>query len=100
MEAPSVSQETYTLRKLINIGDVDAFGKCTGAFKTYTLSGYVRVQSESDDNLNCLGCKSQLPVPIAYYVCCYTCAFDSRCSDTIAFAVESILGPGTATDRH
>ncbi|KAI9296103.1 30S ribosomal protein S21e [Neoconidiobolus thromboides FSU 785] len=36
----------------INIGEVDASGKYTGAFKTYALSGFVRHLGESDDSLN------------------------------------------------
>ncbi|KAJ3042315.1 40S ribosomal protein S21 [Rhizophlyctis rosea] len=36
----------------INIGDVDANGRYTGAYKTYALSGFVRSLGEADDSLN------------------------------------------------
>lgn len=41
----------------INVGDVDAEGKFTGAFTTYALSGFVRRTGESDDSLNRLATK-------------------------------------------
>ncbi|KAF9327435.1 40S ribosomal protein S21 [Podila minutissima] len=76
MEAPNVTQETYSPRKCsatnrligakdhasvqINIGDIDANGRYTGTFTTYALSGYVRAQSESDDSINRLATKDGL----------------------------------------
>lgn len=36
----------------INIGEVDATGRYTGAFKAYAISGFVRSLGESDDSLN------------------------------------------------
>ncbi|KAG0347879.1 40S ribosomal protein S21 [Podila humilis] len=76
MEAPNVTQETYTPRKCsatnrligakdhasvqINIGDIDANGRYTGTFTTYALSGYVRAQSEADDSINRLATKDGL----------------------------------------
>ncbi|KAK9763835.1 40S ribosomal protein S21 [Basidiobolus ranarum] len=41
----------------INIGEVDAEGRYTGAFQTYAFSGFVRKLGESDDSLNRLATK-------------------------------------------
>ncbi|KAJ3337232.1 hypothetical protein HDU93_001422 [Gonapodya sp. JEL0774] len=41
----------------LNIGEVDANGRYTGAFTTYAFSGFVRAQGESDDSLNRLATK-------------------------------------------
>ncbi|KAF8983761.1 40S ribosomal protein S21 [Podila verticillata] len=83
MEAPNVTQETYSPRKCsatnrligakdhasvqINIGDIDANGRYTGTFKTYALSGYVRAQSEADDSINRLATKDGLLTQVWSY---------------------------------
>ncbi|KXS22347.1 ribosomal protein S21e [Gonapodya prolifera JEL478] len=41
----------------INVGEVDANGRYTGAFTTYAMSGFVRAAGESDDSLNRLATK-------------------------------------------
>lgn len=36
----------------INVGDVDASGKLTGTYKTFSICGYIRAMGESDDSIN------------------------------------------------